>query len=565
MIENQYHAANELSTESAPKTPIVLFVVCGCVLAFASWQTAQQVSKDWPIHQWESGMVAEFQRAASGLEVFEVAQTGHATHMYGPGTTFLAGLCFRIFGPTFLAARLISVVSILCTMTILVLAFRPRGNRATMLVAMASIAAFGPCVLNFAEPRPDCISLLFAVSAVVMMSLAWSRESRFAMAGATVLTIVAMLFKQPAAMVAAVPFAAAMLDGQHRSNRLRWGFAWWPLAGVATTLVVMAFWYPQVFHYFVEVPSRYSISFADMLVWSVKLTVLLTCCAAAMWAAKYHHACPPTTAFTERTEGFDSGPRVTVGSGRFRWGQQFDSLKAWSVASLVVAVPCCLLTASKIGGNANCLLPAVVAGAAVLLAFADDIERRLADPGSVVRWLSVNFATVICLSVVSAFAMSLMTSVRSDVSYGDEGFAEVVDTLRGCDGHIACPQDPAAAIFAGHSPGRSLMLEYDAAGWPERLPDWFFDELQDASIVVSVGRDDDWRFWPVSEAAMNRLIRAHGFEIIDTPRLRNSVYRVWRPASSTGNEYQHRDDSVSARLDSVDAFVASNNRPARSD
>jgi hypothetical protein len=497
--------------------PVVLLMICSGIIAFAGLQTVQQLSKGWPIHQWESGMVAEFQRAADGMQIYESAEDGHATHMYGPGLTYLVGTSFRFFGPNFLTSRLLSLFGIVATLVLMLAVLTRRTQWLVAVVAIASVAAFGPCVLNFVEPRPDCISLFFATLAVIMMARGCAMQALLPMLLATALTIVGMLFKQPAAMVAAIPLLAVVLDRQRPVTVNRVVLAGMPLFGTGTTLAAMAWLTPAAFHYFVQVPAQYGISPTDLLIWSAKLTVLLS--------ATLLVAIHILGELRNRVDGCGSSVLRTAAVCR-------TTRQAWAAAAFAVTVPCSLLTASKTGGNANCLLPAVIAAAAVLLAWADELMTDFLVSDRRFSRLPLSASSYLSAVLVAGFTLCLMTSVRSDVSYGDSGFASVVAHIKETGQPVACVQDPAAAVFAGRRPGRSLILEYDAAGWPEHIPGWFFDELQGAEFVVSVGQGDDWRFWPVSGRAMQEFIRQQGFERLPLPSLKNSVYCVWRRADS---------------------------------
>jgi len=512
---------SEATPPRAPQSssPLMLLLICCGILLYSGAQTVWQYSKSWPIHQWESGLVAECQRAAMGMPVFESAESGHATHMYGPATTYLIAAWFKVDGPSFWPARLLSLLGLIGILCLLAWIFARRTQLNILIFSFAVIASFGPCVLNFVEPRPDCISLFFAAAAIAVMQVAWSRESLPLMAAAAVLTVVGMLFKQPAAMAAGVPFLAALLDVHRPLTRRRMLMLCCPVSGVAGTLAVIAIWFPGTFHYLLRVPAAYKISGFDMLIWSAKLSILLSFLA-AVWLTVQPGIRPKSL-------------------GHFR--RQLTPAQIWTLAALLVAVPCCLLTASKTGGNANCLLPAVVAGVSVLLAFGNSVQQHLMLDRPLARWLPLNCSGCLSLCVVAAFALSLTTNVRADVSYGDAGFASLVRLLRDTDGTVACPQDPAAGVLAGRRPGRSLMLEYDAAGWPEKIPGWFFDELQEAMFVVSVGQGEDWRFWPLGGAAMESFLRDRGFEPLNCSALKNSVYRVWqRKASSRLAQSQPR-------------------------
>ncbi|MCA9059464.1 MAG: hypothetical protein KDA85_13245, partial [Planctomycetaceae bacterium] len=201
----------------------------------------------------------------------------------------------------------------------------------------------------------------------------------------------------------------------------------------------------------------------------------------------------------------------------------------WLLSALLVAVPCSLLTASKQGGMMNCLLPAVVSGIAVFLYWSRPLERILQRSLTLrIGRFSCSGSGLVTGALLAEFLVLVLGNARSDVTFGDRGFSSVVDQLSRTSLSVACPQDPGVLVMSGHPAGRSLILEFDAARWPEQFPRDLLGDPDEVDVFVTVGRQDDWRSWPLTAGDLSGLLRSHGFQPVPVPELIDSVYQLWR-------------------------------------
>lgn len=474
----------------------VLGLACAITIVFAAGVTGWTLTRPWPIHRWESAIVSECQRVAVGLPVYESADTsGHATHMYGPLTHLVVGAVFRVTGPSWYPGRLLGLGSLIASAIIFFIAVRPRGVLLSAFVAAAVLAAFGQAATGFVEIRPDSVSLLLGMVAICLWYKAHLNGRGMLLAAGTIVSVLAFLFKQPAAMVAAIPVVATLISRKPLFKARTLSFLAAPFVAILTAIAVIRVAGPQTFHYMFTVPSRYQIIPENGLWWLGWLAAMTSC----VWVALIVY--------------LREGHRISLS----------DPKTAWILAAIFVTVPCSVLTAAKVGGMSNSLLPAYFALLAFFLHISKPLEALFREATN--RPRVVQFVFSACVVV----PLYLVTIQSPNDTFGDAGFLEIVRAAESLEGELVCPQDPAAAVFSGGRPGRSVILEYDAAGWPTRMPPTFFGELTTADFAVTLG---GWRAWPLSQADVERVLRSKGFIPMDLPQLHASTYKLWQRVPS---------------------------------
>ncbi|MCA9057527.1 MAG: glycosyltransferase family 39 protein [Planctomycetaceae bacterium] len=457
----------------------------------------------------------EAQRYALAQPVYADPAGKHATHMYGPLATPLIGTMFRITGPSFLPARIMSLVSLTLLILLVLAIAAPRRARLTATIALTLMVLSAHAVADGVEPRPDCSSLLLATLALVVMYHASQRASWLLWFSAALLTTFAMLLKQPTVMVAAVPLLQTVTAGRLGHPLTHWLQRSVPLVTAFLTIALTAVCFPNAFHFSFRVPGQYAIEWKYVSQWSVILLIFLLVLLPAWQALRQ-------TPATDRTMLHP------------------DVRGTWFLSTLLVSVPCCLITASKTGGMMNSLLPAIFSGIALFLHWSQPLEQLLRENGRL-QWHSRSLrATRVVLAVLlMAPVVILIPNRPTSVTFGDAGFAAQCERVRLFAGNVGCPQDPALLVLAGRTPQQSLVLEYDAAGWPSSDPMRLVDGWNTWDAFVSVGRRNDWRMWPWTVEDLEEHLQQHGFELSESADFPDSRYRFWirrhSPVRSTLN------------------------------
>jgi hypothetical protein len=477
-----------------------LVVACVLVAGLAVHDVGRQLLRPHPIHAWEAALLADGWRSAQGLPVYEEAERGHATLMYGPLAPAALGAVFRSTGPSFLPARLAALASQAAVVALLVWLFRPPGVRLAAVLAVTMCLGFGRVLCDFVEPRPDGASILFGLLALLCFARALDRERWGWHVTGLAALLLAVALKQPAAMVVAVPPVALLLAGERHWSGVRLAMVVLPFAAVAALLAAWWAFAPLVFHYAVAVPARFAIDGAQ----AARMATWLLLGVPLVWLG-----------LALRLRAPDPAAR--------------DATAAWLVAAVLVTLPASVAVAAKAGGTENSLEPGFLALIALFLHASVPLERTLAPTGSArtdARW-DAFLAVLLLIAVLNG---RLGQGGGAEATLGDPGFRRIVERVRSLDGPVASPQDPTVTLFARGTVGRSLVVEYDAAGWPSKIPEWFFDDLDDARWAVTVGARDDWRNWPLPPGTKESLLAERGFEPEPTPELDGSVYRLWKRA-----------------------------------
>ncbi|QDU93884.1 hypothetical protein [Lignipirellula cremea] len=509
-LETTALPADEQPADAAGKRSgvnLLLVVLPVVLIGLAGWGLMQRLGQTGPMHFWEGGMLADSYRAAHNLPVYEAADSGHATHMYGPLATYVPAVLFRVTGPSFYPARLLSLASFALAMLTVIVCCRPQGVTYAALFALTLMIAVGACAHDFLEPRPDGVSLLLAMLALLLLYRGFARQAWMTYLAGVALMITAIFFKQPSAMICVMPLTAVLLQRPWKQITARQGIMLLlPPTAVLATLAVTATAWPMLFHYLAVTPAQYSIREPELAMRLIRfpLSIPLTWLAVVLY-------------WRERGEG-TSLTTLPIP------GDRMTAKTAWLIAALLVAFPAGALAAAKQGGMANSMIPAYFAAAALMLHLSRPLELRWrSGAADLTPWTGVAMV-LLCL----AFLEPRWDSVRSHVRFADDAYAEAV-RLAGLPGQTtACPQDPSINAMAGTRVGRSLIFEYDQAGWPGVMPASFFSDLDQADNAITVGKQNDWRCWPLTIDQRDALLRERGFQPIEHPAFDDSVYTLWR-------------------------------------
>ncbi len=462
----------------------VLWGACAYVFVFALVGLARLMFRAAPNDPWEAGEVVEAWRSMRGLPVYEPAASGHATHFYGALTPWLLGWVFRVFGVSQTVARAVELGASVALIAALARISAHRQHWAR-LERVAVVAMFTGLYFAsgryFAQNRPDMLALLVGFAGLVAVYRADERASAAARVAGIALLVIAVFVKQPAAVLAGIPFVQALLPGRPRSwHRLALGAL--PAAAVFAALATLRTAFPVVAHYMVEMPRQYGIEQGRLVDALLLMTAGLP---AALFLVAHWVA-----------DDLDVRDRT--------------SLWQWAAAAVIVTLPTSMLAYAKRGGGINSLLPAMLA-----LTFLASLQlpRSLAKGGAGRR---AALGGLIFLSFATAYETARYIPARP-------GFREVIEAVRvlPAGATVLAPEDPTITLFAGRPPGRNIYLEYDAAPvhgtWPSTMPSYVACDIAAAAYVVDAR---DWWGDVISPA----LLRDRGF----APDREFSSYAIWR-------------------------------------
>lgn len=445
------------------------------------------LTRPYPHNPFEGGITTDAWRSHSGLPVYESNVTGHATHMYGPLHTWLLGKV--MLHPSNYTGRNLTFIVALFLMAALFWQFAPKRGTA-MIISLALVTGISQHIAYYlVANRPDVIAFTLAGAALFLFYLARRRSQVWlTFVGAGVL-VTAFLFKQTAAMAAAIPALALALEGKKAwFSPKSWTMALIPPLVVAVTLTTIKLYFPYVFFYAVTVPGHYPISALSF----ANLFFLFLCHVPAFLLMAFL--------------GFRGGyfTEQTDRDGRLRW----------LLAAVIVTVPLSILTASKVGGTINSILPAILAVTALTF----DLFRRMSPFDGRLTPTLTGMLLLLCFAQTFPLGPSFgRYFLLSDARKSD--YPQIVERVRSLEGKVICPEDPTIPLLAKGTFSRSSHFELDVSFG--NLPEEYFNDIRRADYVVKAL---DWWGDRLPASELTRL----GFTRVEPVGV---SYEIWRNLS----------------------------------
>ncbi len=499
--------ANLLGPASLPVAPVA--IVATFLIAASVAIVGFRLRLTYPISAWEAGIVTDAWRLLGGQGLYQL-NGGHATHMYGPLTTVLLAGLLEFTGPSLWPGRLVSVAAGIATVLLVASLCTARGSRLTFVLALALLMITNSRTgYYFAETRPDMMAAFFGTLSLIAFYRGIEAENGprrlwMTLAGC-VLVLVAILFKQTAAAVVAIPLLALLATFDRAAIRDRWILASIPAAAVMAVLGTISLLAPGLWHAMIEVPAQYGIPAARMLRMAIELLATL--------------------------------PLFTLALVHWLLTDAVESLQAprtrWLLASLVCLVPASIMVYAKAGGAANCLIPALLAIAA-FCAWRVPVGLALLQDAS--RPLPSRIAAGLLLSVLM-FAQAYplpgpLTWPALVLGHGTDDRVEVIADIRSRPGRIISPDDPTIALMAKGYAGRTAVFEADMVKWDRARLTALLPEIDaaDCVVVMKEGPSSSGTILfrgPVGFAATDAALLARGFTPSSFHTTVGPVYTLW--------------------------------------
>jgi hypothetical protein len=420
-------------------------------------------------------------------------EEGHATHLYGPLSTYNLAFWFSLFGPSNYLPRIVSFIAALLLVTTLVVVFVPhRGFVYWAVTACLFYVLNGRSGNYFVSTRPDVVALLFAViSLIVLYKGQLHSDLKLTLIG-SLLLLVACFFKQTMMMASAIPLVSIFIDLSGWSKRKLFLSLLPFIVAFTAFFVLLPLIFPEVYHYTVWAPSQYGILVGNVVlaIWIIMMGALLFLVLLFLW---------------------------------IRSDDAVNSKEKWVIAALLVCVPAAAVTAGKPGATNNSLLPAFLAiSAFCAMKFPLLLDQVFDNERSVATRIAVSLVFPFLLFL---YAFPVPTTTRYHITGARPYLKEYINTQRvisDLSGNVICPEDPTLPLFSGAGIGRSFVLEYDAVQWPEKMPNYLRTYLMDADYVVNRG---PWP-WGLDLLRDEHLIQL-GFEKTSDLDSENGLYTIW--------------------------------------
>ncbi len=435
-------------------------------------------------------------RSLHGLPVYELSPPGHSTHPYGALLSWSQGEIFRWVGPNNHSVRLLSALSAIVAVTLLAAVMTGERSAWSFLLAWALI--FGMNHRSgeyFADPRPDMSCLMFTTMGMLLLGFGQERRRWLPVVLGTACLIAGFFFKQTAFIFAAVPLVVLAL----RWRRPALGeiyLASFPLVIAFGVVLALRILNPTVYYYMIDVPKAFGLDLvrSARCLWNLLLDSPLFLLLLGEWILL-------------EKGSLGKNPRVI-----------------WLFGTLLVSVPYSALTAGKVGGADNSLLPALLPMAAFCALRLPRILKRMEQSALPVsrRMLLGSFAAILML--MSAFPhMTRTYNPLPSLPYWDKEYSRAISLVRQLPGTVVCPEDPTIPFYARGYVGYNVYSENDThlvgGVWPEIPTPAVVAEMRAADYVL------DHCHYP--EVGENLFIEL-GFEPVKNAPLDPKCYRLWR-------------------------------------
>jgi len=449
--------ASARATDASPVLSVgivALFIVIANVLFIIV-----RVNLPYPLGPGEAGIVTEAWRMLQGEAIYDLG-ANHATQPYGPLLTVMLAKAFEITGPALQVGRTISATCGLAAVVLLAALFGGKGRLAFGVSAALLLAANSRTGYYFADARPDMDSVFCAIMALFVLYQGQKAEGTasqviLTLAGSALL-VIAVMFKQPAAIFALVPaLTMAKRDGRFSYQFL---FAAVPILGVVLTLGAIWLWAPGLWHFIFLSNTEYRVSILRMGRMTVELLTSVPLFAIALMHWLYT----------------DAGE--TWRSRRVRW----------LMAAMICAIPTSLAAHAKEGGGANSMIPAILAIGAFCAWRTPEALALLRDKS---RSLSLRVSVGVLLSLLLfAHAYPVPGALAEEALKGGYGVADrakVIAEVRLLPGKVICPDDPTIVLAAKGYAGRTADFEAGSVHYDvRRVAQALSSEIDSADYVI---------------------------------------------------------------------------------
>jgi hypothetical protein len=437
-----------------------------------------------PQNPWEAAIVVDAERVARGLPVYFKLGGSHATHLYGPLTNYLLGTIYKATGPELWVGRTVSLAGAGVILVVILLgAIDKRRPIMWLLAAGFYLALHYKCRAYFTETRPDLTGAMLATLAFVAACYAYTKDRAWLYLVTAALAVLAFLFKQPYAAVAAVPPLAVVL-GRPKRFWTHLFFAGVPLVALALTLVIMRTKFPLAYFYAVKAPSGFRVG------WSRIIFAFM-----ALWLY--------TPMYVVALLGDVLTRRIDLRN---------DAKRLWLHSACAVGGAAGIVAFAKHGGTYNSLLLGWIPMTAYILytlpglmnalyarLVADDVLADGADVAasraSIWDFTRLVFFALFALLLgaivyTNHYGVPLAGRWAFDIGHGtSESRANMINLVKKLNGKVLVPDDPTLTLHALGTLERSYDAEFDAANRKSPIAPYMVEWLRSARYIVRIDTD----------------------------------------------------------------------------
>lgn len=464
-----------------------------------------------PSEPWEAAFVLEGWRFAAGLPLYEPREQGHATLTYGPAEPIVLGWFYSLFSlsnlsPSLsnLAPKMLEFLSSAGTVILCLSIVKRFLSTFCLILAALSLVAIETRVQFFSEGRPDFSAWLFGCAGLIFLYQDLYGKVSYRYFLGVILLLIAVTFKQTAAMLVIIPPIVIFIEERNSWNLLRLALSLGPILGVFLFFFYLYFFAPTTFFYMVDAPRGYPINWGIFLKRMLELLLWAPC----LWY----------------------GVGVVSASPQNGYNAELWRRTSWAIAALIVAFVLATWTNAKQGASYNTLIPWWFS---LIIVFWLLISTKL---GGLTSVTTATFEQSIYM-LFSAITLTLTLSPQrfhdtydlfksfSTLQASNLSYREVILHAKDLNGTVYSPEDPTIVLYAKGRVTRSLFAENDSSWWSALIPSYMYPELQRADYLITVAS------WPLDYAKaviQPSALADMGFQLSWS----NGLYGIWHRGGS---------------------------------
>lgn len=492
------------------RAPILLHAFGLLVLAYpallACIRIFYQLVREMPSNPWVAALIVDGWRSSVGMPVYEVQEQGHATLLYGPAEPFVLGWLFKLFAVSNLQPQLLVLGSAIGIIILCLTVLRKFLSSFCLILVTLSLIAIENRVGYFAEGRPDFPAWLFDFSGIILIYQDFYSRISYRYLFGVIFIVIAVLFKQTAAMLVLVPPIATIFDDWKTHTIWKHALSLGPAVCVSLVFAYLYFFAPICFFYMVEVPGSWPINWDGWLkgMWAILVG------APCLWYA--------IAGLLSQELVFD-----------FEWRRR----AFWTITALGVTFLAASLTEAKLGGSTNSLIPFWFSLTIVCWLILSNQIRGLNCI------LHTNLRRSIYLALFSiTFTLTLLPNIQSpfraidyyqgDLRESNYKYREIISHVKELNGVILSPIDPTILLYAKGQASWSIYAELDSIVWSTRIPSFLRRKLLRADYLI----DADLIGW--QSPIQPQDLTGFGFELLWS----NGRYSIWKHAARETDQPQ---------------------------
>jgi hypothetical protein len=483
-----------MNLESKRLLNLIFKAVVGFFLLFFLYETTSFLLVDFPFNMYEPEVIMDSWAVSQGQYLYPLRTVGPIAGLYAPLYNIVIAFFFQFLPNTLLTARLISVLSLLFAVGMI---FKSIKNLPFAgILSIFAIFMWHPALLNFdMHAKPDSFSVMLGMASTFVLI---SKRSIKTILLAAFLSALALAAKQSMAFVP-VGIGLALLIQKDWKNVFLFGVSFLVLTG-ALWFVLFKTMGPDMWFYVFVQPGTFKMYWAGTIInfWYIQYTLI--------WLAVL-------VLFP-----------VLMYQKQLTW----DIILVFSVT--ILAMPACVLTASKGGGMVNAYQAFFYFSSWLALLMIDkqwksglNIQNRVVKNEYLTQWILI---LVLFFTVKPNFP-SIILSIPQRLETHKQ-YSALINDIQKDGGTIYAPMDNYVSLKAGKPIRWSYKWQIETPLTKDNNPGKNHVNLALASDLVVTVHNADW----TSDTKLEVILQQNGYSKLHSyPLTLSQTYFLWKKSN----------------------------------